>query len=207
MATLLTARIDTRPLEQLATKLDEAARGVALRLSAVEACNAVTTRFKASAQRGMNAGLNLSDEYVASRMFVTPAVPSGRDAVRSEITTRGDLTIVGRFPHEQLRRAGTAVRSGLTRGRRPSGARVDIKKGQPVVEPQWFIMRLRRGLQPGDNEGLFVRTSDGRLKHLYGPSPYSLFRYQIGAQQQSLLDDLERTAGASAAATIERIVT
>lgn len=198
---MTTIRVDIqRPADQLASRLDRAADSARIRLEMVDAVNDVTQRFQLTAARAMNAGLNLDDGYVRSKMAFTPAV-QGRGTVRAEIVTRGDLTIIGRYPHQQLRNAGTPVRSGVSRGRRPSGARVEIKKGAAVTEPQWFLMKLRN--QAGA-EGLFVRTSSGRTKHLYGPSPYSLFRFQIGVLQDDLQDDLSVEATRRVAGVIER---
>jgi hypothetical protein len=60
-------------------------------------------------------------------------------------------------------------------------------------------MRLRRGQRAGENVGVFVRTGPGRgdVKHIYGPSPYSLFRYQAGLQLDDIADDLQRTTDAA----------
>jgi hypothetical protein len=196
-----TVRFDIqRPASELANRLDRAAESARIRLAMVDAVNDVTQRFELTAARAMNAGLMLEDSYVRSKMTRKPAFAAGRGAIRSEIETRGDLTIIGHYPHQQLRQAGTAVRSGTSRGRRPSGARVEIKRGAAVTEPQWFVMKLRGS----GKDGLFVRTSEGRTKHLYGPSPYSLFRFQIGRLQDDLQDDLQATAGAGVAGVIER---
>lgn len=198
---MTTVRFDIqRPADQLASRLDRAADSARIRLEMVDAVNDVTQRFQLTAARAMNAGLSLDDGYVRSKMAFTPAT-QGRGTVRAEIVTRGDLTILGRFPVQQLRNAGTPVRSGTSRGRRPSGVRAEIRKGAAVTEPQWFLMKLRN--QAGA-EGAFVRTSDGRTKHLYGPSPYSLFRFQIGVLQDDLQDDLSAEATRRVVGIIER---
>ena len=198
---MTTIRVDIqRPAEQLASRLDRAADSTRIRIGLVDAVNDVTQRFELTAARAMNAGLALDDAYVRSKMKRTPAV-SGRGIVRAEIETRGDLTILGNYPHQQLRQAGTAVRSGTSRGRRPAGARVEIRRGAAVTEPQWFVMKLRG---TGGKEGLFVRTSENRTKHIYGPSPYSLFRFQIGQLQNDLQDDLQNAATATVTGIIER---
>jgi hypothetical protein len=172
---------------EAADKLDALARRAVLQVSAVDAVNAVAVRFDETARRAMNQGLNLSDDYVAQRMRLTKAAGA---LARAEIVARGDLTIIAHYPHKQLRAAGSAVRSGRSRGRRPSGVAVEIKKGQASFQPQWFTMRLRNS----GKTRLFVRTSEGQAKHLYGPSPYSLFRFQVDTRQDDLLEDLARTA-------------
>jgi hypothetical protein len=190
-----------RPADELASRLDRAADSTRIRLNLVDAVNDVTQRFELTAARAMNAGLALEDSYVRSKIKRTPAVAAGRGAVRAEIVTRGDLTILGNYPHRQLNEAGTAVRSGASKGRRPSGARVEIRRGAAVTEPQWFVMKLRG---TGGKEGIFVRTSEGRTKHIYGPSPYSLFRFQINRLQDDLQDDLQTAATTTVAGVIER---
>lgn len=200
-------KFDARPLEALGSRLEQAAENVGTRLSAAEVANEVVARWQPRFQRAMNAGLNLSDEYVASRMQTVPANAAGPGAVRAEIVTRGALTIIGHYPNEQLRAEGTTTRSGQSRGRRAAGVRVEIKKGAPVVEPQWFLMRLRRGTEAGDKVGLFVRTSSGRVKHLYGPAPYSLFRFQIGQLDDTMADDLAASATSRMADALVKAVT
>lgn len=193
--------IDSDPLLGVAADVEALASRTLLRLSAVDAVNDVVTRFDATAKRGMNAGLNLSDDYIASRMKVTPARATG-STIRGEIRTRGDLTIIGNYPHKQLRVAGTPVRSGVSRGRRPSGVLVGIRTDAFEFEPQWFTMRLRNS----GKTGLFVRTtaSGGKPVHKYGPSPYSLFRYQIETRQDDLADDLSTSVATRVSAAVER---
>ncbi len=198
---------DFKPAEALAQRLDSVADGVLLRLAAVDAVNEVATRFDAQARKDMNLGLNLSDDYISSRMQITRATASGSGPTRAEIVTRGDLTIIGHYPHRQLRAAGTQMRAGPSRGRRPSGVAVEIRRGVADYQPQWFTMRLRAGSAAGDKVGLFVRTSANKTKHIYGPSPYSLFRHQIETNSGEVADDLERTALTAAADALTKALT
>jgi hypothetical protein len=193
-----TMKVDFAPAEEAAKRIDKLADRALLRITAAAAVNEVATRFATTAKREMNRGINLSDDYVASRVRVVPASATGGNA-RAEIITRGDLTIMGNYPIQQVRVAGSAVRSGTSVGRRPSGVRAEIKRGQAAVEPQWFTMRLRGS----GKTGVFVRRSaDDRPVHLYGPSPYSLFRYQIGALDGELRTDLETTTALRVAETV-----
>jgi hypothetical protein len=188
---MLTTKVDFSGATALASRLDALSDRALLQLSAIDAVNEVTLRVDAQARKAMNAGINLSDAYISSKTTVRLA--SGKSA-RAEITMGGDLTILGHYPYQQLRQAGTPLRKGPSRGRRPSGVVIEIKRGEARYEPQWFTMRLREGTRSGDKVGVFVRTSAGGVKHIYGASPYSLFRYQIGAQEADWSDDLERTA-------------
>lgn len=193
------------PASALAERIDSLAGKALVRLSAVDAVNEVATRFEAAARKAMNAGLNLSDQYVADRMSIVRAAGTPR----AEIVARGDLTILGRYPNAQLTTAargkarGDAAR-GIPAGRKQAGVAVEIRRGQAKAQPKWFTMRLRAGTQAGDKVGVFVRTGAGPLKHIYGPSPYSLFRYQINANTDELTADLERTAVARASAATQK---
>lgn len=203
MGSLFNLTIDLKAAEITADRLDALSNKALIRLSAVDAVNEVTVRFEAEARKGMNAGLNLSDPYIASKMSTRLAT----NTPRAEIVARGDLTILSRYPHAQLTapaprgRRGDAAR-GISSGRKAAGVAVEIKKGAATAQPKWFTMRLREGASAGANTGVFVRTSNG-LKHIYGPSPYSLFRYQINANTDALTEDLRRTAAAHAAEAVE----
>lgn len=207
MANRFTAAIDFDPLVPLAGKLETLVDRTLLRISAADVVNEVAARFDAHARKGMNRALNLTDQYIAERMSITRAKFAGKAPPRAEIVARGDLTIIGHYPHAQLQVAGTRTLKGPTRGRRYSGVAVEITKGQAIDEPQWFTMRLRRGTQSGDKIGLFVRTSAGTVKHLYGPSPYSLFRYQVEHDDGFLIDDLEQTATTQMRQAIDKALT
>lgn len=191
------------PATALADRIDSLSSKALVRLSAVDAVNEVATRFEATARKAMNAGLNLSDQYVADRMSLQRAAGTPR----AEIVARGDLTILGRYPNAQLTTAargksrGDASR-GIPAGRKAAGVAVEIRRGQAQAVDQWFTMRLRTGAQAGDKVGVFYRTGAGPLKHIYGPSPYSLFRYQINTNTDELTADLERTATARASAAV-----
>jgi hypothetical protein len=197
-------RFDFDGAVKLADRIDSLSLSAFVRFSAVDAANAVAARFDVKARRAMNLGLNLSDSYIEQRVKLIRAAAPASGPVRAEIVTRGDLTILGHYPHQQLRQPGTQLRKGPSRGRRPSGVAVEIRKGQAAIEPQWFTMRLRAGTVAGDKVGVFVRTSENKTKHIYGPSPYSLFRYQINDQADELAADLEQTAVDFAAKAIRK---
>lgn len=195
-------------LDGLATKLDKAAARGRFALAAVDAVNLVTKRADESLRRGETAGINLTPAYVKSKTDI--ALASTGTKARAVITTKGDLTVMSNFgvTMASMRRGGNPVlRAGPRAGRRNSGTNYTIKRGSPAFEAQWFVMPLRRGTSAGGNGfGVFVR--DDRIKpganelrpgkagkrHIYGPSPYSLFKHQIGLQQDDIRADLERTA-------------
>ena len=195
-------------LEGLATKLDKAAARGRFALAAVDAVNLVTKRADESLRRGETAGINLTPAYVKSKTDVVLA--STGTKARATITTKGDLTVMSNFGVSMAsmeRGTGAVLRAGPRAGRRNAGTKYTIKKGSPGFEAQWFVMPLRKGKEAGLNGfGVFVR--DDRIKpganelrpgkagkrHIYGPSPYSLFKHQIGIQGGDISDDLRRTA-------------
>lgn len=182
-------KVDALPLRDLADRISGITTRAEVRLGAVAAVNAVIKRADESIRAGENARLNLTDAYVKSKTDLALAF----DKPSATIITRGDLTIMGHYAPVQRRVAGTPLRQGATRGRRPSGVSYEIIKGNVEVEGQWFLMRLRRGSQSGDKIGVFVRTGKGTVKHIYGPSPYSLARFQINAQDDAINNDLQQT--------------
>lgn len=173
--------------------------GEQLRASSVEAVNAVITRFDKNQRAAQVADINLPQSYVDSKTTTTLA--SNGSNPRAEIRTAGDLTIMGRFGPSPILDPERRDRLGRRMGRRSAGVSVPIKPSAPANEPQWFLMRLLNG----NGEGVFVRTAAGKAKHLYGPSPYSLFRHQALIGEPALLDDLERTAVSFMADSVEKV--
>lgn len=181
----LRVRVSFEPAEALARKIDSAAAGMRSRIDAVAAVNAVATRAEKSLKEGMNHGLNLSDAYVASRVTSKRAELAGKGAVVASVTADGRSTIISHYPFQQLRTRGDQGR-GI-------GVATEIRKGGAQFVPHWFTMRLKLPEASGEKIGLFYRNRDGKVKHKYGPAPYSLFRFQVDAQEPQILDDLERT--------------
>ena len=160
--------------------------GESLAATAAAAVNVVVDRFDTKQRAAQVADIALDPGYVARKTKVWPATPADPKAT---ITTSGDLTIMGRYPITSLRDPSRLDRRGNRLGERQAGVLAGIKRSAPANEPQWFMMRLKND----NGTGVFVRTSQGRKKHLYGPSPYSLFRHQINVGAPALLDDLQNT--------------
>lgn len=184
-------RVKFNPARELADRLDRTAASGRLALNAAQAVNDVTVAFNDSQIAEQTRTINLTQAYVRSKTDVTLARPLGKP--RAEILTRGDLTVLGNFtPLAMTAGRGVLRRAGPRIGMRNAGTRVSIKRASPVFEPQWFVLPLRRGRVPGGNGfGVFVRDDsippskralrEGRhgKRHIYGPSPYSMFRRQI----------------------------
>lgn len=166
---------------------------------AAAAVNEVTLRFDEKQRAAQIADINLPRSYVDRKTQTVLATPS---EARATITTAGDLTVMDRYPIQTLRDPSRLDRRGHRLGQRQAGVRVAIKPSAPVAEPQWFTMRLKNG----NGTGVFVRTSAGKVKHLYGPSPYSLFRHQVNLGEPALLDDLEATGAQALADAIEKAI-
>jgi hypothetical protein len=200
MARTLEVRIVPDALLAQADRIEALVEQQTARLAAIDAVNEVVVRAEASTREGEIADINLSDAYVRSKTDLALASRTPR----AEVTVRGDLTILGRFPLVQLAQSASSKAKGdpsrgIPAGSKQAGLQVSIKRSTSKPEPKWFTMRLRRGQRAGENVGVFVRTGPGRgdVKHIYGPSPYSLFRYQAGLQLDDIADDLQRTTDAA----------
>lgn len=202
------------PLDGLGTRLERAAERGRIALAAVDAVNVVTKRADESLRRGEIQDINLTPAYIKSKTDVSLA-QLGNGPARAEIVTSGDSTILGRFdPLTRLLDPNRRDRIGRRLGGRSAGTSVAIRKSKVERQNQWFIMRLRAGSGPGDKLGVFVRDNrlparngpnaslaggrhrDGKAgkRHIYGPSPYQLFKQQILLQSDDIQVDLARTA-------------
>lgn len=199
--------VSVSPVEALAGRLGRLS-GTAFGLAAKTAVNDVAVRFEGEALRGMTADIGLTAAYVRSKTDVKLA-----DRLlnpRAEVTTGGALTILGRYPLQQLTQAASPKAKGdpargIPAGRKQAGVRVAIRRSAPAARDKWFTMRLRSGREPGENIGVFVRaTGRAKPKHIYGPAPYSLFRHQIETHIAEVEDDLQRTAMRSVVDLVER---
>ncbi len=186
-------RITTADLEAQADRLQRM-DAAALQEAATRAVNETVTKFEPAARHLMNLGINLTDAYVSSRM-ATVLAPLSANPVAT-ITARGDLTILGHYspvilsaPAPSGKRAKGDPKRGIPPGYKASGVSVEVTRGERKDIPGAFTMTLRRGLDAGEQVGVFLREG-GNLKHLYGVAPYSLFRATIDAQQQIIGDQL-----------------
>lgn len=171
--------------------------GSVIGLAARDAVNEVIVRFERDALHGMTADIGLTPAYVKSKTDLRLAESTLNP--KAEMVTRGDLTILGRYPLQQLTRAASTRAKGdpsrgIAPGRKQGGVRVGIRRSAPAARDKWFTMRLRAGTASGENVGVFVRaTGRDKPKHIYGPAPYSLFRHQIGVRIGAVETDLADT--------------
>lgn len=189
---------------------DRAARGLdqltgeSLRQAVVQQMRPVLDRYVSSTQAAMRAGIALSEGYVSSRMEYEPpsivpkAVVTAHGPARPN---RAGLTILGHYspavttqPAKRPRRSKGDSSRGIPAGSKAAGVQVEVTRGAPKVIPGAFTMKLRRGDQAGDQIGVFVR-SGAAVRHLYGVSPYSLFRFQVSRSEGELADRLQDALG------------
>ncbi len=193
-------KVDVRAVDALADRLSRV-QGRTLREVAAQAVNEVITRTDEAARKAANADLMLSDAYVKSKTDLAVASP---DKPRAELVTRGDLTILGRYPITQLTEPakgpakGDASR-GIAAGQKAAGLRVQIKRSAGTTQPKWFTMTLRNG----NGTGVFVRPLGGKPKHIYGPSPYSAARIHYARLENETGLDLARTVTGRITSTLE----
>lgn len=210
--TRLNVSIDVRQIDALAGRLDRI-DGSRLGGAALEAVNAVATRFESRAIDGELADINLTRAYVKSKTDLQLGTNPG--APRAVIETKGGLTPLGNFGGTVwYRQPGAPRRAGPVKGRRSAGVLANIKISDRLNEGAWFVLPLRRGTEnAGNGYGVFVRQTallgkgkndygsglsdatrrrDGKYgkQQIYGPAPYMLFRKQINVQGPRLARDL-----------------
>lgn len=187
----LQIRISTASLEAQADRLQRIdAR--ALQLAATQAVNDTVEKFAPAARKLMNAGINLTDAYVSSRM-VSVLSPVSANPLAT-INVNGSLTILGHYnpvvlyaPAPSGKRAKGSPKFGIPPGNVATGVSVEVTRGVRKDIPGAYMMTLRRGYDAGETEGIFLREN-GIRRHLYGVAPYSLFRETIEAQEQIIGD-------------------
>jgi hypothetical protein len=201
-----TVRFKFDPAKSLGDRLEKTvARGRLVGL-ATAIVNEVTVDFNESSIKEQTRDINLSQAYVRSKTDLQLADRGGR--AKASIVTRGDLTVLGNFaPLSRIVSPGAARRAGPIKGFRSAGTRLAIKRSRYLSEGQWFILPLRRGAASGGNGfGVFVRDDglppskralrEGRhgKRHIYGPSPYSLFRRQVDTRFPEVQERLAERA-------------
>lgn len=186
-------RINVAEIEAAAAALGKV-DGAALQAAATRAVNETTRKFGTKSKKLMNFGINLTDAYVSGRMALVEAPVSSNP--QASITARGDLTILGHYapvilvaPVASGRKVRGDPKRGIPAGFKARGVSVEVTRGARKEIEGAFTLTLKRGIEAGFQDGVFIREG-GRLKHLYGVAPYSLFRATVDAQQQILADDL-----------------
>ena len=183
--------------------------GSVIGMAARDAVNEVIKRFEGDALKGMTADIGLTPAYVKSKTDLQLA--NSVLNPKAQMVTRGNLTILGRYPLQQLTQPASRAKGdpsrGIGAGRKQAGVRATIKRSAPAARDKWFTMRLRAGAGPGENVGVFVRaTGRTKPKHIYGPAPYSLFRHQIGVYASDVEADLAETTMRTIVDRVEKAI-
>lgn len=200
--------VDVRQLARVADRLSRVDDAM-LDKSMVGELNKIVDETFDEARGRMNAGINLEDAYLRSKMDVIHATPER--GLRAEIIARGgrsDQTPLGRYFAGQATapapRAKGDPSRGIAPGRKRAGVTVEVSRGAPKLIKNAFTMPLRAGATAGGNGlGVFTRSKYGVVQHRYGPAVYQLFRVAAGTLEDSVGDKLERL-GVVAADALEK---
>jgi hypothetical protein len=186
--------------------------GDRLGAAVVTTLNEVVERTDEELRDRMNAGINLSDDYLRRKVVMAKAskadpkaelrvsdepVPLGRYDARTQV-------VEAKSPPSMLK-GNKAL--GIPVGQKQKGVAVQVRRGSVNTGfmERGFLMPLRRGDQSGGNGiGVFARNRAGRVVHRYGPSVYQLFGYQADRITDEVGDDLEETLIANIDAMIEK---
>jgi len=170
-----------------------------LRDAAASALNAVAARTFDTARDRITAGVNLTDDYLQRRMEVVKADKLG---LHADIIARGDTSELTRLatydakmvivPRDTTGRNRNRGVLGVPKGLKQQGVNVTVMRGSEKTLDTGFLLRLRQGSRQGDKFGVFLRDGK-RLKHLFGPSVYQLFAWQVPRLVGEVADDLEKT--------------
>lgn len=207
--------LDVSAVERLAGKLD-GINGTSLGLATRRAVNVTADSIYELARPRMIAGVNLTDEYVKSRMEVRHATPSGRaEAVIMAVGSKPNLTqLVNYGAAQQVKRVSYTNASILASGKKfgkwpgwtkrtgdklrgiaaddkQAGVSVSVTKGSSKLLEHGFLVSLNNG----NGLGLATRSKGAKgeknYKIRYGPSVYQLFRHVATGLLDEAQDELE----------------
>lgn len=190
--------VNTDDVFALAARV-ERVDGRALNAALIKAVNATVDSSDPKLRAGMVRGINLPRSYVDARMEVERATTTPHAEIVAwgpDRPNRAGLTILGRYDPVVTTRAAKHAKGdpsrGVPAGRRADGVSVRVTGRKTITGA--FTMKLKQGASSGTKIGVFIRRS-GKARHLYGVSPYSLFRFQESAQYEAISDELELRAG------------
>lgn len=198
MATSIT--LDVSGLTGLASRL-AALSGAQLQLAGSEAVNAVAERTEPKLRESIIATVNLSNAYVAERTGIRYAQPGTAQAVAT-IYAPYRHTPLGRYAPQIMQQAARSpikrlkgnAPLGIPKGLKPLVVNVEVIRGQrkDIQNPSAFMVAKIK-----DSDGnplIFVRRTAERkskLRALYGPSVYQLFRVARDTHIDEISNDLQ----------------
>lgn len=159
-----------------------------VRRAAIGAANDVARDIMNQASRDISQRYNLPAGYIKDKIEFRPA---GEDGV-AIVAARKRFTRLARFDARQhtapAPRAKGDPRRKIQKGRKQAGVSVKVMRseGRDLLKEAFFLP-LRAGKEAGANGmGMFERLSSGRLKHLYGPSPFQSLRWWANAHRPEI---------------------
>lgn len=215
MSTSFNVSIDLAAIEGLAAKLN-GINPQSLGDGLVNTLNEVTDRAYVTTRNDMLRTINLSQEYVESKMTVNRAKTASN--LSSSIVAIGPGrgknagAILGRYlpvmrtqpvRYPKLSKGDSSNQRNIPRGMKAAGVAVSVKRGSTKVIEHGFLMRLKNG----NGIGVFTRsagaTGPKNVKHRYGPSVYQLFKVAADSYTNEIGSDLEKSIGDKALALFE----
>jgi hypothetical protein len=184
-------RIDASEAARLASVVGQI--DTAVERAGYRAVNKVASKWYTRSRREITSRVNLSNDYVESRMSLRQANATNAAAY---ITARSRPTRLSTYGAQQLTTSAPAAQGDASRGI-PAGAKqagvsvlISRRKGRARM-PHSFLIPLNNG----NGMGVFVRTGTGRndIKHLYGPSVAGVFSWVIKDVRGDVDADLEKT--------------
>ncbi len=184
--------IDALGVEQVAaslSKFDAATLGSA----ALLAVNGVAERAYSQSLELMTAGINLTDDYVRSRMQLTlgtnPAkaeasITAQRQGLRgTTLTTYGAQIRMVPVKHP-LRAKGDAKR-GIPKGMKAAGFTAEVTRSSVKAFPNAFVIPVGGRLLTVSKP-----AGGGHYRTMYGPSVWQLFRHTVPGIEREIAQDL-----------------
>lgn len=221
-------KIDATALERLTGKLDNisaASLGVATR----RAVNETADSIYELARPRMIADINLTDQYVKSRMEVKHATAGGRaEAVIRANGTKPNLTQLRNYGAQQqikrvnhsnasilaaghafgkwpgwTKRTGDAKR-GIPADEKQAGVSVSVTRGSSKLLEHGFLIQLKNGNGMGVATRSAGAVGEKNYKVRYGPSVYQLFRHVATGLLDEARDELENNVVIYATELLEK---
>lgn len=187
---------------------------------ATDAVNEVSDRAFALAKNRMREGLNLSEDYIGRRVSLRKAQRSARP--RAVITAAGNLTTLGHYAAQIVtkavkrpKRAKGNPALGIPAGEKQGGVSVEVTKGSRKIvrEAHSDVFQIAKFKDTEGNPLIFQRLKGStnargkeKLRVLYGPSVYQLFKYQVPLIIDDVEYDLEETVATMAEKAIEGVL-
>jgi hypothetical protein len=176
------------PLADKLARIDAAAFGAG-NLTAV---NQVATRSEEKFRANITGPINLSDQYVRSKMGVRLADNAAQP--EAVIYALGTQTQLGRFDPTQLtqavkhpKRSKGDPRRGIAPGQKAAGVAVEVVRGTRKPITNGFLLPLT-----GGGWGVFTRgKGDLKYQARLGPAVYQLARIQFDEHEEEVGIDLQ----------------